>query len=118
MLKGFTGMRWAELVGLEKEFVRRGTIRVEWQLYELDTGEFLRCPPKDDSHRTSILRTGLIAWSPGTSRPPSLGRAPAMDARMSSAVIAPRTARLVRLDRSWWMWRVARVRRPELFRQC
>jgi integrase len=52
VLKGFTGMRWAEIVGLETEFVRRGSIRVEWQLYELDTGEFLRCPPKDDSHRT------------------------------------------------------------------
>jgi hypothetical protein len=50
VLKGFTGMRWAELVGLETEFVRRGSIRVEWQLYELDTGVFLRCPPKDDSH--------------------------------------------------------------------
>jgi Bacterial regulatory proteins, lacI family len=23
-----------------------------WQLYELDTGELHRCPPKDDSHRT------------------------------------------------------------------
>jgi hypothetical protein len=42
VLKGFTGMRWAELVGLETEFVRRGSIRVEWQSYELDTGEFLQ----------------------------------------------------------------------------
>jgi AraC-like DNA-binding protein len=25
---------------------------VEWQLYELDTGELHRCPPKDDSYRT------------------------------------------------------------------
>jgi len=50
--KGVTGMRWGELVGLETEFVRSGAIRVEWQLYELDTGEFVRCPPKDDSYRT------------------------------------------------------------------
>jgi integrase len=49
---GFTGMRWGELVGLEQEFVRSGSIRVEWQLYELDTGELHRCPPKDDSRRT------------------------------------------------------------------
>jgi hypothetical protein len=27
-------------------------VRVEWQLYELDTGELHRCPPKDDSYRT------------------------------------------------------------------
>jgi hypothetical protein len=37
---------------LEAEFVRSGSIRVEWQLYELDTGEMHRCPPKDGSHRT------------------------------------------------------------------
>lgn len=50
--KGFTGMRWGELVGLDTCYVRPGAIRVEWQLYELDTGELRRCPPKDDSHRT------------------------------------------------------------------
>lgn len=52
VLLGFAGMRWGELVGLETEYVRPSSIRVEWQLYELDTGELLRCPPKDDSHRT------------------------------------------------------------------
>jgi integrase len=50
--KGTTGVRFGELVGLETEYVRPGSIRVEWQLYELDTGEFVRCPPKDDSYRT------------------------------------------------------------------
>jgi integrase len=49
---GFTGVRWGELVGLETGYVRPGAIRVEWQLYELDTGELIRCPPKDDSYRT------------------------------------------------------------------
>jgi integrase len=49
---GFTGIRWGETVGLETTYVRPGKIRVEWQLYELDTGELHRCPPKDDSHRT------------------------------------------------------------------
>ncbi|GAB1641442.1 tyrosine-type recombinase/integrase [Krasilnikovia sp. MM14-A1259] len=48
---GFTGLRWGELVGLETPYVRPGEIRVEWQLYELDTGVLHRCPPKDDSHR-------------------------------------------------------------------
>lgn len=54
ILKTYTGMRWGEIVGLEREFVRQQTrtIRIEWQLYELDNGELLRCPPKDDSYRT------------------------------------------------------------------
>jgi integrase len=52
---GYTGLRWAELVGLETRYVREKTLRVEWQLYELDTGEFHRCPPKEDSHRTLDL---------------------------------------------------------------
>jgi integrase len=51
ILKSYTGMRWGEVVGLEKEFVRPAKIRIEWQLYELDTGELVRCPPKDDSYR-------------------------------------------------------------------
>lgn len=55
MLAGFTGLRWGELVGLETKFVRRGELRVEWQLYELDSGELFRCPPKDDSYRTIDL---------------------------------------------------------------
>lgn len=52
VLMGFTGMRWGEVVGLETEYARLGSIRIEWQLYELDTGELRRCPPKDDSYRT------------------------------------------------------------------
>lgn len=52
VLKAFTGIRWGELVGLETEYVRPGSVRVEWQLYELDNGVFHRCPPKDASHRT------------------------------------------------------------------
>jgi integrase len=59
VLKGFTGMRWGEVVGLETEFVRPASVRVEWQLYELDTGEFHRCGPKDDSRRTIDLTDWL-----------------------------------------------------------
>ncbi|RZU50673.1 integrase-like protein [Krasilnikovia cinnamomea] len=61
VLLGFTGMRWGELVGLETQFVRPGEVRVEWQLYELDTGVWHRCPPKDDSHRTIDLPDWLGA---------------------------------------------------------
>ena len=60
---GFTGARWGELVGLEAEFVQPTGVRIEWQLYELDTGEMHRCPPKDDSHRTVAAPrwlTGLL----------------------------------------------------------
>lgn len=51
ILKGYTGLRWGELVGLETAFARPRRIRVEWQLYELGSGELVRCPPKDDSYR-------------------------------------------------------------------
>jgi integrase len=48
---GYTGMRWGELVGLEVPYVRPASVRVEWQLYELDNGNLVRCPPKDESRR-------------------------------------------------------------------
>jgi integrase len=51
VLMGYTGMRWGEVVGLETEHLRGHRLRGEWQLYELDTGEFHRCPPKDESRR-------------------------------------------------------------------
>jgi integrase len=51
VLAYFTGMRWGELVGLETRYARLRSIRVEHQLYELDTSELHRCPPKDDSYR-------------------------------------------------------------------
>lgn len=52
--KTYTGMRWGELVGLETQYARgeARSFRIEWQLYELDSGELERCPPKDDSYRT------------------------------------------------------------------
>jgi integrase len=64
ILTAYTGMRWGEVVGLEREFVRSDSLRVEWQLYELDTGELHRCPPKDDSYRTIDVPgwlSGLVA---------------------------------------------------------
>jgi integrase len=68
---GFTGMRWGELVGLEPLYVRPAGIRVEWQLYELDNGEFIRCPPKDESRRTIVTPewlTGLVRDHIGRTR--------------------------------------------------
>lgn len=52
--KAYTGKRWGELVGLETQFARPESraFQIEWQLYELDTGELKQCPPKDDSYRT------------------------------------------------------------------
>jgi integrase len=72
VLLGFTGMRWGELVGLETQYVRPTGVRVEWQLYELDTGELHRCPPKDDSHRpidTPGWLTGLVTDHIGRTAP-------------------------------------------------
>jgi integrase len=46
----YTGMRWGEAIGLEREFVTPSLINVEWQLREL--GAFHRLPPKDDSYRS------------------------------------------------------------------
>lgn len=49
-LKYWTGIRWAELVGLETRYARLRSIRIEQQLYEL-TGGLVLCPPKNDSYR-------------------------------------------------------------------
>jgi hypothetical protein len=59
------GMRWGEVVGLEPGSVRPATMRVEWQLYELDSGELLRCPPKDDSRHTRYRGEARRRRSPG-----------------------------------------------------
>ncbi|MGP8300173.1 LacI family DNA-binding transcriptional regulator [Streptomyces inhibens] len=59
ILKAYTGKRWGEIVGLETKFVRPTSVRVEWQLYELDTGELVRCAPKDDSYRTIDIPSWL-----------------------------------------------------------
>jgi integrase len=48
---GYTGLRWGEVIGLERDYVRPGEIHVEWQLREVG-GVFHRLPPKDDSYRS------------------------------------------------------------------
>src|SRR3954467_12721960 len=47
------------------------TLRVAWQLYELDTGELHRCPPKEDSHRTLDLPEWLAGMLSEQIRRPS-----------------------------------------------
>ena len=47
----YTGMRWGEMVGLETPNVKRGSIRIWWQLAEVN-GVFVKIPPKYGSRRT------------------------------------------------------------------
>jgi hypothetical protein len=48
----YTGMRWGETTGLERELLLPTLINVEWQLREI-SGQFYRLPPKDDSYRST-----------------------------------------------------------------
>ena len=47
----YTGLRWGEVIGLEREHVQRDEMHVEWQLREIRS-TFHRLPPKDDSYRS------------------------------------------------------------------
>jgi hypothetical protein len=49
---GYTGMRWGETIGLERDPLLPTLINVEWQLREV-SGRFCRLPPKDDSYRST-----------------------------------------------------------------
>jgi integrase len=49
---GYTGMRWGETIGLERDLLLPALINVEWQLREV-SGRFHRIPPKDDSYRST-----------------------------------------------------------------
>ncbi len=48
---GYTGLRWGETIGLERDYLSESEVHVEWQLRELN-GVFHRLPPKDDSYRS------------------------------------------------------------------
>ena len=64
---GYTGMRWGETIGLERDLLLPSLINVEWQLREV-SGRFHRLPPKDDSYRS----TNVEPLTPG--RHPALPR--------------------------------------------
>jgi integrase len=72
---GYTGMRWGETIGLERDLLQPTLINVEWQLREIQ-GRFHRLPPKDDSYRSTNYQpllpvdlppflTGLLAAQAG-----------------------------------------------------
>ncbi|MER6575753.1 hypothetical protein [Nonomuraea sp. NPDC001023] len=46
----YTGMRWAETIGLERQYLRLSKIRIEQQVYE-HKGRWIKKAPKDDSYR-------------------------------------------------------------------
>ena len=48
----YTGMRWGETIGLERDLLLPGLINIEWQLREIG-GRFHRLAPKDDSYRST-----------------------------------------------------------------
>ncbi len=48
----YTGMRWGETIGLERDLLLPGLINIEWQLREI-AGRFHRLAPKDDSYRST-----------------------------------------------------------------
>lgn len=54
MTIAYTGLRWAESIGLERQYFRLSNIRVEQQVYE-HKGRWIKKPPKDDSYRTIHL---------------------------------------------------------------
>jgi integrase len=45
----WAALRIGEAIGLERPYVRPASLRVEWQLTEVE-GQLVRCPPKDDSY--------------------------------------------------------------------
>ncbi len=96
----YTGMRWGETIGLERDHVHDDEIHVEWQLREIRS-TFHRLPPKDDSYRSPN-------WEPclPVDLPPFLAEllarqikdqprhgAPARPARRQRAVRVPRPGR-------------------------
>lgn len=70
----YTGMRTGEVTGLDRRYVRQASIRVEQQLYELDSGVLVQGPPKDDSYRDidlpPWLRSLLSEQAARTQAPP------------------------------------------------
>ena len=92
------GVSWS---AWRRAYVRPAAVRVEWQLYELDTGEFHRCPPKDDSRRTVDVPdwlAGLLAEHVARHQPEPCA---CHGCGTSSAATAPPTARPAGPGRSW-----------------
>ncbi|WP_326646254.1 hypothetical protein OG884_16600 [Streptosporangium sp. NBC_01755] len=54
LLAAYTGMRFGEVRGLERQYARLGAILVQWQLREV-RGVFIQAPPKHNGRRTIPL---------------------------------------------------------------
>lgn len=55
---GWTGMRWAEVQGMQREYLTPEYYELDWQLPEV-AGRFLREPLKSDSYRTHDPDDGI-----------------------------------------------------------
>lgn len=63
VLTAYTGMRWGEVMGLERPCCRLDHIQIDWQLREF-SGHLEKAPPKDDSYRSVDLPpflSGLVS---------------------------------------------------------
>lgn len=61
VLTAFTGMRWGEVMGLQRPYCRLDHIQVDWQLREY-SGKLEMAPPKDDSYRAIDLPPFLAGF--------------------------------------------------------
>ncbi|MFI0350910.1 tyrosine-type recombinase/integrase [Actinomadura sp. 9N407] len=50
VLTAYAGLRWGEVLGLERPACRLDRLQIDWQLHEL-RGKVDKVPPKDDSYR-------------------------------------------------------------------
>ena len=57
----YTGLRFGEVIGLQRDSLTLSQLRVDWQLYELDNGSIIRKLPKDGLRRTVDLPPFLSA---------------------------------------------------------
>ena len=92
----YTGLRWGEVIGLEREHVQRDEMHVEWQLREIRSA-FHRLPPKDDSYRSPN-------WEPCL----PVDLSPFLAACPADPGPAPAAVRLRRAARRQWALRVPR----------
>lgn len=59
----YTGLSWAETIGLERAYLKPGQLHIEWQLHEIRS-TFHRLPPKDDFYRSTAWERTLPAGRP------------------------------------------------------
>jgi hypothetical protein len=80
----YTGLRWGEIIGLEREYLHPGEIHVEWQLRELG-GRFYRLPPR-------TTRIGPRVGTMRSRRPCPRSSTPCLPARRPTTPTTPARA--------------------------